>query len=202
MGTTFGPLVTVSATYGAGGSLIAPRLADALGVPFVDRLISADMSDAAARRRAAEGDAGARAAERPTSTEGLHEDEQAASPAGRFLSYFARAASVGAMMAPDTILDDDETIRRRTEDGVRDLAAGAPAVLLGRAGAVVLAARPRAYHVRLDGPIERRVAWAASIEQLDLEAVKRRQSEADKARPSSSSASSTPTRPTRASTTC
>jgi cytidylate kinase len=172
MGTTFGPLVTVSATYGAGGSVIAPRLADALGVPFLDRLISADMSDAAARQRAAA----------PTSTEGLHEDEQAASPAGRFLSYFARAASVGAMMAPDTVLDDDETIRRRTEEGVRDLAAGAPAVLLGRAGAVVLASRPRAYHVRLDAPIERRVAWAASIEQLDLEAVKRRQSEADKAR--------------------
>jgi cytidylate kinase len=182
MGTTFGPLVTVSATYGAGGSVIAPRLADALGVPFVDRLISADMSDAAARRRGPESDVGTGAAGRPTSTEGLHEDEQAATPAGRFFSYFARAASVGSMMAPDTILDDDETIRRRTEEGVRDLAAGAPAVLLGRAGAVVLASRPRAYHVRLDGPIERRVAWAASIEQLDLEAVKRRQSEADKAR--------------------
>jgi cytidylate kinase len=55
-------------------------------------------------------------------------------------------------------------------------------VLLGRAGAVVLATRPRAYHVRLDGPIDRRVAWAASFERLDLEAVKRRQSEADKAR--------------------
>ena len=66
MGTTFGPLVTVSATYGTGGSVIAPRLADALGVPFLDRLISADMSDAAARRRGAEGEAGAGPAARPT----------------------------------------------------------------------------------------------------------------------------------------
>ena len=141
MGTTFGPLVTVSATYGAGGSVIAPRLAEALGVPFLDRLISADMSEEAARRRAAEGEEGVSPAIRPSPTEGLHEHEQVA-PAGRFLSYFARAASVGALMAPDTVLDDDETIRRRTEEGLRDLAAGAPAVLLGRAGAVVLATRP------------------------------------------------------------
>jgi cytidylate kinase len=176
MGTTFGPLVTVSATYGAGGTVIAPRLAEALGVPFLDRLISADMSAEAARRRPADGDAGAGVGE------GLHEDEQAAIPAGRFLSYFARAASVGALIAPDAVVDDDETIRRRTEEGVGHLAAGAPGVLLGRAGAVVLASRPRAYHVRLDGPVERRVAWAASIEGLEPDAVRRRQIEADKAR--------------------
>jgi cytidylate kinase len=182
MGTTFGPLVTVSATYGAGGSVIAPRLAAALGLPFLDRLISADMSEEAARRRATETDERVGSSEPPSSSEGLHEDEQAATPAGRFLSYFARAASVGALIAPDAVLDDDETIRRRTEEGVRHLAAGAPGVLLGRAGAVVLASRPGAYHVRLDGPVERRVAWAASIEGLDLDAVKRRQIEADKAR--------------------
>ena len=171
MGTDVGPVVTVSATYGAGGSIIAPRLAEALGLPFLDRLISADMSEEAARRSAEE-----------ATSEGLHDEERAATPAGRFLSYFARAASVGALMAPDAVLDDDEAIRRRTEEGLRDLTAGAPAVLLGRAGAVVLGERPRAYHVRLDGPVERRVSSAASIEGLDLDSVKRRQVEADKAR--------------------
>ena len=51
MGSTgFAPLVTVSATYGTGGSVIAPRLAETLGLPFIDRLISADMSQDAARR--------------------------------------------------------------------------------------------------------------------------------------------------------
>src|SRR5260370_35614003 len=34
-------VVTVSAAYGAGGSIIAPRLAERLGVPFADRLIPA-----------------------------------------------------------------------------------------------------------------------------------------------------------------
>jgi cytidylate kinase len=85
-------------------------------------------------------------------------------------------------MTPDAVLDDDDTLRQRTEDGVRHLAAGAPAVLLGRAGAVVLGSRPRAYHVRLDGPVDRRVAWAASHENLGVEAARRRQSETDRAR--------------------
>jgi cytidylate kinase len=187
--STFGPLVTISATYGAGGSVIAPRLADALGLPFVDRLISADMSQKAARGAAAD-----RGRPEPTRTppapggvrseEGLSEGEQAAAPAGRFLSYFARAWDVGALMTPDpdSVLIDDESIRQRTEEGVGGLMAGEPAVLLGRAGAVVLAARPRSFHVRLDGPVERRVSWAAALEHLDPDAVRRRQSEADRAR--------------------
>ena len=184
MGSTrFAPLVTVSATYGTGGSVIAPRLAESLGLPFIDRLITADMSEDAARRERQDQLAQAdpsRGGER--SQEGLSEGEQATTPAGRFLSYFARAASVGAMMAPDTVLEDDESIRRRTEEGLRGLAAGAPGVLLGRAGAVALASRPSAFHVRLDGPVERRVAWAASHENLGLDAAKRRQQETDRAR--------------------
>jgi len=31
------PVVTVAAEHGAGGDLVAPRVADALGVPFLDR---------------------------------------------------------------------------------------------------------------------------------------------------------------------
>jgi cytidylate kinase len=172
--TAFAPLVTVSATYGTGGSVLAPRLAEALGLPFVDRLITADMSQDVARRERSGG------AER--SQEGLCEGEQETTPPGRFLSYFARAASVGVVMTPDAVLDDDDTLRQRTEDGVRDLAAGAPGVLLGRAGAVLLRSRPNAYHVRLDGPAERRIAWAASHENLGVEAARARQNETDRAR--------------------
>ena len=93
--TTYAPLVTVSATYGTGGSVIAPRLAEALGLPFVDRLITPDMSRGG--RSPGEQDAGGPS---PRSEEGLTEGEQATTPAGRFLSYFARAASVGVVMTP------------------------------------------------------------------------------------------------------
>ncbi|MDE3206085.1 MAG: cytidylate kinase-like family protein [Acidobacteriota bacterium] len=165
----YAPVITVSATYGAGGSVIAPRLAAELGLPFVDRLISAD---AAAHPEA------------PTSQEGLVRGEQESTPTGRFLSYFARAATVGVVIGPDPDLPDDDDIRARTESALRPVAAGDPAVVLGRAGAIVLAGRPRAYHVRLDGPVGRRLAWAAPHEALDLEAAKRRQAETDRARTS------------------
>jgi cytidylate kinase len=165
---TYEPAVTVSATYGTGGSVIAPRLAEELGLPFIDRLISADFSQDAARQLRSE--------------EGLVEGEQAISPAGRFLSYFARAASVGSMMAPDPMVDDDEQLRARVSNELAQVAEGAGAVVLGRAGAVVLASRPRAFHVRLDGDVGRRTAWAAGFENLTPAAAARRQSETDKAR--------------------
>lgn len=166
----FEPVITVSATYGAGGSVIAPRLAAELGLPFIDRLISADASLDAVRRA--------------RSQEGLVKGEQESTPTGRFLSYFARAATVGAVIGPEPDLLDDDDIRARTEDALRGLLAGAGGVVLGRAGAVVLASRPRAYHVRLDGPVERRIAWAGPFEQLDLESARRRQAETDRARTS------------------
>jgi len=163
------PLVTVSASYGAGGSVIAPRLADLLGLPLIDRLMSAQASeDAAAAVR---------------SEEGLTEEERASIPAGRILSYFARAASVGAMLAPETFVDDDdEALRQRCESALAAVARGAGAVVLGRAGAVVLAERPRTLHVRLDGPVERRVPRAADIEAFDPAQAATRQVETDKAR--------------------
>lgn len=167
--SSFGPVVTVSATYGAGGSVIAPRLATELGLPFIDRLISADMSQDAARAEA-------------RSAESLGEGEREIAPAGRFLSYFARAASVGAMLAPEPIVDDDDTIRANAESGLRGVANGEAAVILGRAGAIALRDRPRAFHVRLDGPTDRRVDWAAQFEHLSVEDAQQRQAETDRAR--------------------
>jgi cytidylate kinase len=160
--------VTVSATYGTGGSLIAPRLAEELHLPFIDRLL---LPEGAPETTAA-----------TRSQEGLSEGEQEATPGGRFFSYFARAASVGAMMAPDPLVDDDEAIRARSEAPLRTVQAGAPAVVLGRAAAVVLASRPRAFHIRLDGDPERRLSWACGLEGLHREAVRARLNETDKAR--------------------
>ena len=41
------PIVTVAAEHGAGGDLVAPRVADALGVPFLDRALPASLAAAA-----------------------------------------------------------------------------------------------------------------------------------------------------------
>src|SRR4029450_7477226 len=38
-------VVTLSASYGAGGSHVGPRLADRLGVPFIDRVIPTTVAE-------------------------------------------------------------------------------------------------------------------------------------------------------------
>ncbi len=164
--STYEPVITLSATYGAGGSVIAPRLASTLGLPFVDRLISADMSAQATAH----------------SEEGLVAGEEEQTPSSWFLAYFARVASVGVILGPDPAFDEEDDIRRRSEEALQGLRAGEGAVVLGRAAAVVLADRPRAFHVRLDGPADRRIAWAAVHEHLDRTAATRRQNETDRAR--------------------
>jgi cytidylate kinase len=55
-------------------------------------------------------------------------------------------------------------------------------VVLGRAAAVVLHDDQRALHVRLDGPVERRIAQAMAIEGIDRETAERRLKQNDKAR--------------------
>jgi cytidylate kinase len=54
-------------------------------------------------------------------------------------------------------------------------------VILGRAAAVVLG-KDRGYHVRLDGPPERRVAQGAEVEGISQEEARQRLRAADKAR--------------------
>ena len=43
-------LVTVSASYGAGGAVVAPALADRLGVPFLQRATTSAARSAHSRR--------------------------------------------------------------------------------------------------------------------------------------------------------
>ena len=168
--TAYRPLVTMSATYGSGGSVISRQLAERLGLRFVDRAISVQLSEDAA------------VAVSVPSQEHLTEAEEAATPGSRILAYFARAASVGAMLAPDPIVDTDDVLRERAEAELRELSEGGPGLVLGRAGAVVLADRPNAFHIRLDGPIERRVEWAARLEGLEVAKARERQARTDRAR--------------------
>ena len=54
-------------------------------------------------------------------------------------------------------------------------------MILGRAGAVVLG-KDRGFHVRLDGPAERRVVQGAAIEGISEEEARERLRAADRAR--------------------
>ncbi len=160
------PVITISATFGAGGSVIAPAVAARLHLPFLDRMVSADLAAAAKR-----------------SSESLSEAESRATPHNRFFAYLAHAAPIGTAVAPPVdATDDDQTLRCRAESGIADLRRGQGGVVLGRAAAVVLAGAPATYHVRLDGPRPRRVASAAAIEHIELGDAERRQDITDRAR--------------------
>jgi cytidylate kinase len=168
------PVVTVSATYGAGGSVIAPLLARRLGLPLLDRLVSAD----AATATGASPDATAAAGH---VSEGLSDAEAASTPGSRLFTYLARAVGVNALVPPDSLVDHDEELRHSAEADIAELCRGG-GVILGRAGAVVLADRPATVHLRLDGPPDRRVQRAMAIEGVDADEARRRLTDTDRAR--------------------
>jgi cytidylate kinase len=62
------------------------------------------------------------------------------------------------------------------------VAATTGGVILGRASSIVLEAYPNALRVRLDGPLEARIAQAMAHDHLDEAAARKLQSESDRAR--------------------
>jgi len=159
-------VVTLSASYGAGGSQVGPRLADRLGVPFIDRVIPTTVAE----RLAVPLD------------DALAHDDAVRGTLERMLMRFAPAAQAfsGAGTPPEMV--DERSFLRATEDVIRERCAKGSGVILGRAAAVVLRDRPGALHVRLDGPPERRLAQAMNLEGVDRQSAERHQRETDRAR--------------------
>lgn len=163
-------VVTISASYGAGGSVVGPRVADVLGVPFVDRALPA----AVAREL------------RVPLAEALAHDERREHGLGRIFAAFARTpyAVLGASdtLPPAIPIATEEEFVAETERVIRALADGGGAVVLGRAAASVLGDRPGCLHVRLGGPAARRVEQVVRLDGIDVEEARRAQGEVDAAR--------------------
>jgi cytidylate kinase len=158
------PVVTISASYGAGGSQVGPRLAQRLGVAFLDRAIPTAVAERLAVPLA----------------EAVAHDEAVRSALERMLVRFAPAAQAFSGATPPPEMLDERSYLRVTEQVLRERAAEEGAVILGRAGAVVLRDAPGALHVRLDGPRERRLA--VRLEGIDRQAAEQRMRETDRAR--------------------
>jgi cytidylate kinase len=149
-GVSGGPVVTVSGSFGAGGAVIGPMVAERLGVPFLDRAIPVRV---------------ARSLDVPVE-EALDHDERRPPALARFLSSLAVGGdALGATPAgtADRVANDD-AFRVETERVIREMAGDSGGVILGRAGAVVLRTHPSALHVRLDGSRDARVARIMSGE--------------------------------------
>jgi len=158
-------VVTVSARYGAAGSVIAPQLAERLGLRFFDRLIQ-----------------GAGAANVESIVERLTAEEEQQAPPGPIVAGLAR---VGAALGLPTPTHDDvdktRELRRRVEASVVRVATTGGGVILGRAAAVVLADHPMSFNVRLVGPPDRCLAQGMSIEGVPEAVAREHQQSADRA---------------------
>jgi cytidylate kinase len=158
-------LITVSAAYGAGGSVVAPALADRLRLPFLQRATTSE----------------GHVAEPGPYDEQLSAAEAKATPVHRLLAHFTQAMPAGPTQSPPSTHHQDEHLRGHGEAGIHRLLAEGGGVILGRAAAVVLG-KDRGFHVRLDGPVERRVIQGAVIEGVSAEQARGRLCAADKAR--------------------
>jgi cytidylate kinase len=161
-------LVTISALYGAGGSVVAPALADRLAVPFLGRpeLGLPDAVD----------DPG------PESRAG---DEWTG--AGRPRRLLSRLTSIGVAWGtpPGLTAEDllpDAARRREIEQEIHEMAATGSGVILGRGAAIVLHEEPSALHVLLEGPVEARVKQAMAIEGIDRATAEDRLARVDRMR--------------------
>jgi cytidylate kinase len=158
-------LVTVSASYGAGGSVVGPALAERLGVPFLDRATTST---------------GAVTGPEPC-FERLAPDEARLMPANRMLASLTEAMPAGPTQSPPSFRHHNESLRSHCEEDIRRVAAAGAGVILGRGAAVALG-RDRGFHVRLDGPPGRRVAQGAAIEAVSTDEARRHMDAADRAR--------------------
>ena len=161
-----GRLVTVSASYGAGGSVVAPALAERLGVPFLQRATTST--------------GGAVGAPGPC-VEPLTHDEAKLTPPHWLLACLSAAMPAGPTQSPPPSPLQDRHLRRVCEAGIRELADADAGVILGRGAAVVLG-KNRGFHVRLDGPLDRRVAQGAAIEGVSEAEARRHEETSDRAR--------------------
>jgi len=158
-------LITVSASYGSGGSVVAPALARRLGLPFLQRVTTSE----------------GHTAEPGPCDEQLTEEEIRATPMHRLLASFTQAMPVGPTQSPPAAHHQDRRLRGYGEAGIQRLLAGGGGVILGRAAAVVLG-KDRGFHVRLDGPADVRVSRGAEIEGISVAEARVRLRAADRAR--------------------
>ena len=150
--------VTISASYGAHGERIGRAVAERLGLAFLDRAIPS----AVARQLRLSGlSAGSLDERAPRRWERILSSLSAPGPVDLLGETSEGSDDFRFATEPDT----EPTVRANdfrlaTEAVLRNAADGAGAVILGRAGMVVLRDRPDVLRVRLDGTVESRVAQA------------------------------------------
>ena len=159
-------VVTVSAAYGAAGAEIAPMVAERLGLAFHDRAIPAQVA----------GRLGVPVSEAEAN------DETVVGGLWRLVASLGTMPDPVGGVLPTASLPDARAYRQQTERILGEMADSGGGVVLGRAAAMVLADRPDALHVRLDGPRERRLEAAVARSGRPRDDVRREMEATDRGR--------------------
>ncbi len=156
------PVVTLFEKYGSGAREIGPRVAEALGVEWLDQAFSsADL-------------------ESTTYPSGGRATDQGGGLA-RLLGRFAAGATVlDDSSIPLAQAQNAEMVAENTQ--IVQEAGERGAVLLGRNGALILRALPHALHVLLDAPVSWRIARAVRDAGISEAQAARRQRNEDRIR--------------------
>jgi cytidylate kinase len=147
------PIVTVAAEHGTAGDLVAPHVADRLGVPFLDRALPASLAAASME------------SERPSG----------------FVNSLARASSILAGEPVERMDLNEGHMRAELAEFLASTSTDG-GVVLGRGGMLLLADTPTALHVLLTGEREGRVARVAEREGIASDEADRRVRAHDRAR--------------------
>jgi hypothetical protein len=159
-------VVTFSASYGAAGAEVARLVAERLGLPFHDRAIPAQVA----------GRLGVPLAEAEAN------DETVVGGLWRLVATLGTMPDPVGGVLPMSGVPDARAYRQQTERILGEVADGVGGVVLGRAAAMVLAGRPDALHVRLDGPPERRLQAAVTRSGRPREEIRRQMAANDRGR--------------------
>ncbi|HEX9484578.1 MAG TPA: cytidylate kinase-like family protein [Gemmatimonadaceae bacterium] len=153
------PIITVSRQFGAGGSRVAEKVADALGWQLYD---NAMVDEIAARLG--------------TTVEAVSaRDERAPSLAERVASTISLTAT---QFLPDVsgegILPSEERIVDVTKRVMEEAVSAGPAVIVGRGAQCLLAMRSDALHVFCYAPLDALVARTMTSDSLSREEARRK----------------------------
>jgi cytidylate kinase len=159
-------VVTIAALYGAGGSVVGPRVAERLGVQFLDRAIPSAVAKRAGLTEAAVDEV----------------DQKPRSGWQQLLTSLGRASPATAASHQVERLDLEERRLRAEIEEFLAHASRAGGVVLGRGGAVVLADVPGALHVYLRGDRKARVERVMELQGVDRATAARRVKANDRAR--------------------
>ena len=162
-------VITISRQLGSGGREVGNKVAEKLGIAYVDQEI---VSRAAALADVSE--------------EALSDaDERRPTLLGHIADLLARYPAAVELGVPTVDIEPSlgqDTFKQLVEDVMREVAAKGSAVIVGRGGQMIFKDRPDTFHVHLYAPFEVRVRRTLQRERLSQVEAERRVRESDRNR--------------------